>query len=663
MADNTIELVIRTVDQASAQIGKIGEKVGLLKAAADKAREAVGFVAAGFGIEKLVESITGAQASVNELNRLYATFGDKVGVSKQEIEEFGEQVAKTTTISNESARAGQAALLNFTSLTGERFKEVRDVMVDLAAVMGGDAKEAALTLGRALESPAQGIRILRQLNIILSPAQRELIENFQETGRTAQAQTYILDLLRQRLQGAALDASNTLGGALTNLKNSLSEAFEGQGANVDGVTAAIKDLAKTIQDPNFQEAIQLIVKGIVDIGQHAVQAVTNIVTLTEKLGELASKAINGSDSTADKLNAQRQPYLDAIARGKLSGESQDRFVERMEIYKQKLLDLDQALVNFADQNIKAKKEFDAATASAADSIIGDILKGNKQPAISGTVLKEILPFGQALGEGADPFGVLSGGQAPPSLLRKYFEDTQSDSEAAATEYRRKYTEMLDLLVSGAISEVDFNQKNSDLLDKLLPEIKSSQVPKKITVPIGEGVQLLQSGFEDMFNRLDFRVKSFGQLFLDVIKKILAQDFSQFLISNLSKAFDFFKGSGGGGGGGGGGFLSAIGKFFGFSAGGGQIFGPTIVGESGPELVWPGSGGSATVFNQRQLAFASASGSGGGNPSVVNYSPITNIQASEGTDTQKLMAIISLNNDRQRAELYRTLERNGFGRLR
>lgn len=81
-------------------------------------------------------------------------------------------------------------------------------------------------------------------------------------------------------------------------------------------------------------------------------------------------------------------------------------------------------------------------------------------------------------------------------------------------------------------------------------------------------------------------------------------------------------------------------------------GPAIVGENGPELFVPPGFGGSIVPNY-------AMGGMGG----INYSPITNIQASEGTDMNKLKAILAINNDQQRAELMRMFERNGFGRLR
>lgn len=77
--------------------------------------------------------------------------------------------------------------------------------------------------------------------------------------------------------------------------------------------------------------------------------------------------------------------------------------------------------------------------------------------------------------------------------------------------------------------------------------------------------------------------------------------------------------------------------------------PYLVGEKGPELFVPS--GSGTIVPN------------GVTGASVNYSPNTVINASAGTDMNQLLAIIAINNDKQRAELLRMLQRNGFGRLR
>lgn len=97
-----------------------------------------------------------------------------------------------------------------------------------------------------------------------------------------------------------------------------------------------------------------------------------------------------------------------------------------------------------------------------------------------------------------------------------------------------------------------------------------------------------------------------------------------------------------------------------AAGGGRIGGPTLVGEEGPELFFPGMSG--TVFNNRQLAFA-----GGGRGPAVNYSPTYNIVMSGAKDDKEAMRGMQQYIERKDAEtearIYERLRRNGYGRMR
>lgn len=99
---------------------------------------------------------------------------------------------------------------------------------------------------------------------------------------------------------------------------------------------------------------------------------------------------------------------------------------------------------------------------------------------------------------------------------------------------------------------------------------------------------------------------------------------------------------------------------GMAAGGGRISGPTLVGENGPELFFPGMAG--TVFNNRQLAFA-----GGGRGPAVNYSPTYNIVMSGAKDDKEAMRGMQQYIERKDAEtearIYERLRRNGYGRMR
>lgn len=622
-----VELRAEFIDQASSNVERLAENVKRL-----------GEAYLGLeGIKKLVENITQAQEATDELDRMFKQFGATVGVTRENMEQYARTIQQITTLTSESVLKAQAALLNYTSITGEQFVKVRQLAVDLSQKMGGDAAEAARDLGRALENPIAGMRLLAQVGVVLNEAQRETIRLLVEEGQTASVQRYLIDQLTIRTRGLAEASADTLGGALKQLKNNFSSLFEGQGANVRELTDRVKELSSVLSGKEMQQSMQNLVAGIVTFAEWIARAVTSAGDLAKNLGEGAAKLFHGSDDPTQRLKDEKRDLLGRRAFNVTSPSEYARINAR-------IAEIDKELTSRYNDQIDALSpiEVTAKRLTTAD------IPGRVQ--LPQPVREIIAGAGGGRTRGSiDENSVFANSFLPGSILKQYFDDTASANEQAADEFRKKASELIDLAVAGAISDADFKQKGNDLLDQLLPEVKASQVAKKIQVPVSDAIKSLQAGFEDMFNRLDFRAKSFGQLFLDVLKSIFAKDLAQEFISSLSKIFAKAQ-SGGGSGGFWGSIIGGIGHLFGFANGG--------------EFTVGGSGGTDSQF----VAFKASPGervsvSPPGMSGGFVYSPITNISAAPETDLAKINAIIQINNDHQRVEWMRMLERNGYGRLR
>ena len=174
--------------------------------------------------------------------------GAAVGFTSGELDEFARSVAMNTLASVDGVRNAMSVIMTFRSVTGETFKTAIKLAQDLAEVYQTDVSSEAKNLGRALESPAEAVSLLKRKGIELTEAQKDLIQSFVESGEKAKAQEIILHELQKRVGGAGeAAASDTVAGALDTLgqaTDELKEAFATSTGITDLYKASINKLAE-----------------------------------------------------------------------------------------------------------------------------------------------------------------------------------------------------------------------------------------------------------------------------------------------------------------------------------------------------------------------------------------------------------------------------------
>ena len=187
------------------------------------------------------------------------------------------------------------------------------------------------------------------------------------------------------------------------------------------------------------------------------------------------------------------------------------------------------------------------------------------------------------------------------------------------------------------------QKIDQHIGKLKDEIADLTSISNIAITSAEGIgnafaqsfQGLISGTMTAKEALGSFFKSVADMFLEMAAQIIAKQITMIILQTILKALGAVGGGGGGGGsssnaaGFGGSFdagIPAIGNTTDFAgafrmrANGGPVTSqqPYIVGERGPELFVPGTGGSVVNSNDLRSAMGAAPGSGSGSP-VLNMS--------------------------------------------
>ena len=186
------------------------------------------------------------------------------------------------------------------------------------------------------------------------------------------------------------------------------------------------------------------------------------------------------------------------------------------------------------------------------------------------------------------------------------------------------------------------QKIDQHIGKLKDEIADLTSISNIAITSAKGIgnafaqsfQGLISGTMTAKEALGSFFKSVADMFLEMAAQIIAKQITMIILQTILKAL----GAAGGGGGGGGGGAAELGSnpnvaaysgtgigdigigTFPMRANGGPVTSqqPYIVGERGPELFVPGTGGSVVNSNDLRSAMGAAPGSGSGSP-VLNMS--------------------------------------------
>jgi hypothetical protein len=169
-----------------------------------------------------------AEAAAAQLDAVIKSTGNAAGVSKEALKAYADQMQLNTKFTAEQVTATQSMLLTFTNIgaSGGIFDQATQAAIDMAAALGGEAKDKALLLGKALNDPVQGVSALTRVGVTFSESQKEVIKKLAETGNVAGAQKLILAELSKEFGGSATAAGKTMAGQLAIAKNAFGEVTE-----------------------------------------------------------------------------------------------------------------------------------------------------------------------------------------------------------------------------------------------------------------------------------------------------------------------------------------------------------------------------------------------------------------------------------------------------
>ncbi len=239
LKDHTEELVKKFQDQEAIEksLDSIGLQIGDM--IGGKILKYVSLTAAVGGLYSIFKQTLGAEKESIEtglrLEAMLQSTGSTAGFTKIKLEEMATALAASTRFDDEGIKSGMSLMLTFGNVQGDVFTRSSRLALDYAELMKTDVTSAFRLMGRALEDPVSGMGQLGRAIGNLSPEQKRLIKDLQDTGDVIGAQNALLDILEGKFGGLAEKMGQSSVTASDRLKKSWNELLEEMG-RTGGVT-------------------------------------------------------------------------------------------------------------------------------------------------------------------------------------------------------------------------------------------------------------------------------------------------------------------------------------------------------------------------------------------------------------------------------------------
>lgn len=255
-----IESMGKTAKQAAADLKDAESRAYDLGQTIATSMKWAGGVAAA-GIALIVKNTIDAQNEQAQLAAVLKSTGNAAGWTAEQLNALSDKMSKGTNFSGGDITKAETRLLSYSNIVGETFPRALQAAIDQSARLGIGIEQSAEIVGRALGEPTKAMAALAQQGFSFDAQQKKVIKALEDSGRTAEAQAMILDMLEESYSGAAAAARDTFGGSLSALKNALADLMTGGDGSLDGTRQSIEELTKTLSDPATKQAFENIITG------------------------------------------------------------------------------------------------------------------------------------------------------------------------------------------------------------------------------------------------------------------------------------------------------------------------------------------------------------------------------------------------------------------
>ena len=344
----------RTVQATQSEFNKLGS--GVSKSVGDLSKNTIGqFTKMAQGMQKafmalpivgLITAIAGVvtkltssigkfinetsdaffrqQKELKTLNTIIQTTGAEAWTSAAQLNQMAQEISKATGIATNDITEMQSRLLTYTNIIGENFDRAQKAAVDMAAVMKMDVTSAAETLGKALDSPMEGLTALTRQGFRFKGEIKEQIQLMVEQGDVAGAQALILKEVETAYGGVAA-AQESVSGNAARLKAVQEELNAELGRTTSAFTNWWTAVKLSIAEARLFELRQS------RIAAEAKESEDKIKSYTQSIDELKAAMAEASSGEVAALRERIREFENLIS---LEREAEAPVLARIEAAKQ-----------------------------------------------------------------------------------------------------------------------------------------------------------------------------------------------------------------------------------------------------------------------------------------------------------------------------------------
>jgi hypothetical protein len=234
-----------------------------------------GVVAAVIGVAtaalKSLQAFVQTEKILLRLEAAFRSTSGAAGKTAREMREFAAEVAAISLAPENEILEAAALISTFQNIVGENFEKAIKVSNDMAIAMGTNTKSAALQLSKALAQPLTGLQSLREIGILFTDEQKDMIVAMNRAGEVAAAQNEVFKILAENGIDGNSAATETLSGKWTQLVNSsqgllsaIGELISAEGSLIDMLTDTVEQLTLTAEGVRYLAAEYRIAKKAID---------------------------------------------------------------------------------------------------------------------------------------------------------------------------------------------------------------------------------------------------------------------------------------------------------------------------------------------------------------------------------------------------------------
>jgi hypothetical protein len=243
-------------------------------------------------LNKTAEAYSKQQKELASLNAVVKTTGAYAWTSSAQLKSMADNLSKATGYAKNDITQMQTRILTYTNIIGENFERTSKAAIDMAAVMGMDLSSAAETLGKALDSPIEGLSALTRQGFRFKDEMKDQIKLLTEQGKISEAQALILKEVESVYRGVAKEQSS-VSSKTERLKQVQEELNAEVGRTTSKFTNFVAGLKLSWKESQLFEMRQKRIGEAAKDSESKIQSYTkNIADLKKTLDELIAGGAN-----------------------------------------------------------------------------------------------------------------------------------------------------------------------------------------------------------------------------------------------------------------------------------------------------------------------------------------------------------------------------------